>query len=383
MIIEIFLRDYPVGTLTKLPGDHFFFSFYQDYIDDENRPILSQSYIQSDKRLRFKERVYRGKLPPFFSNLLPEGGMLTYVAKTLNIKPHREFDLLCALGQDLPGAITATVREGHIPQDSCHVQFSLAGVQLKLSALRSDKLTIPSKGGDWIIKFPHPSFPELIENEWAMMNLAKKVGLTIPELEYLPLKDSEGIPVEFCLKEDQNVLAVKRFDRQQSQRIHMEDFAQVYNLYPDKKYDEVGYGSLFQMIWILMGEEALLEFTRRFVFNVLIGNGDMHLKNISLLYHDPCVPSLSPGYDFVSTLPYFPSDELALSFMQTKSMHACSLSLFEKLCERQKLPTRLVLSVVRETAEKTKDLWSGEKNHCLLSKGIIKSIDDHMERFSF
>lgn len=63
MIMEIFLRDYPVGTLTKLPGDHFFFSFYQDYIDDENRPILSQSYIQSDKTLRFKGRVYRGKLP--------------------------------------------------------------------------------------------------------------------------------------------------------------------------------------------------------------------------------------------------------------------------------------------------------------------------------
>jgi len=43
---------------------------------------------------------------------------------------------------------------------------------------------------------------------------------------------------------------------------------------------------------------------------VLIGNADMHLKNWSLLYPNRRTPVLSPGYDFVATLPYIPNDKL-------------------------------------------------------------------------
>ena len=62
------------------------------------------------------------------------------------------------------------------------------------------------------------------------------------------------------------------------------------------------------------------EFVRRLVFSVLIGNGDMHLKNWSLLYPDGRTPLLSPAYDFVSTVPYIPGDSLALSFGGAKSL---------------------------------------------------------------
>jgi hypothetical protein len=53
---------------------------------------------------------------------------------------------------------------------------------------------------------------------------------------------------------------------------------------------------------------------------VLIGNTDMRLKNWSLLYPDRRAPMLSPGYDFLATLPYIPNDTLALSFGGSRSL---------------------------------------------------------------
>ena len=46
----------------------------------------------------------------------------------------------------------------------------------------------------------------------------------------------------------------------------------------------------------------------------------MHLKNWSLLCPDRRRPVLSPGYDFVATLPYIPNDTLALSFGGSRSL---------------------------------------------------------------
>ena len=46
------------------------------------------------------------------------------------------------------------------------------------------------------------------------------------------------------------------------------------------------------------------EFIRRLVFNILIGNADMHLKNWSLIYPDRCRAALAPADDFVSTIAY-------------------------------------------------------------------------------
>jgi serine/threonine-protein kinase HipA len=53
---------------------------------------------------------------------------------------------------------------------------------------------------------------------------------------------------------------------------------------------------------------------------VLIGNGDMHLKNWSLLYPDGRTPVLSPACDLVATFPYIPNDSLALTFGGSRSL---------------------------------------------------------------
>jgi hypothetical protein len=46
-----------------------------------------------------------------------------------------------------------------------------------------------------------------------------------------------------------------------------------------------------------MGEKGTYEFVRRLVFPVLIGSGNMHLKNWSLLYFDGRRPVLSAAYE--------------------------------------------------------------------------------------
>ena len=73
------------------------------------------------------------------------------------------------------------------------------------------------------------------------------------------------------------------------------------------------------------GETGIEEFVRRFVFNALIGNADMHMKNWSLVYPDQRNAELSPAYDFVSTIAAIPEDTLALNFTGSKTFDQISL----------------------------------------------------------
>ena len=99
----------------------------------------------------------------------------------------------------------------------------------------------------------------------------------------------------------------------------MEDFAQVFGGFPDDKYEHRSYANIAAVLWE-SGEQSTWEFVRRLVFSVLIGNADMHLTNWSLIYPDRRTPVLSPGYDFVATLPYLPHDKVALSSGESKSL---------------------------------------------------------------
>ncbi len=61
-------------------------------------------------------------------------------------------------------------------------------------------------------------------------------------------------------------------------------------------------------------DRSIDQLVRRLTFSVLIGNGDMHLKNWSLIYRDRRRPELSPAYDLLSTVPYIQGNEAALKF---------------------------------------------------------------------
>ena len=88
---------------------------------------------------------------------------------------------------------------------------------------------------------------------------------------------------------------MQRFDRNPcGESVHIEDFAQLFGLFPDDKYGQRSYANIAAVLWAKTGEAGTYEFLRRLVFSVLIGNGDMHLKNWSLIYQDRRTPSF-PG----------------------------------------------------------------------------------------
>lgn len=375
-VLSVALYGRRIGTLTLLPGDLTLFAFEQAYIEDPDRATLSLSFKDAFGELIADLKPRRVRVPPFFSNLLPEGSLRGYLAKKAGVNPEREFFLLWMLGQDLPGAITMTPadgeswpvevkREGEFESVSREtlLRFSLAGVQLKFSAVMeaTGGLTIPAEGigGSWIVKLPSMRFEGVAENEFAMMQLARAIGIDVPEIRLIPLHEIAGLPGDVARLEG-NALAVKRFDRgEEGGLIHSEDFAQLFGVYPEKKYERASYRNIAEVLWVETGEEGVVEFIRRLVFNALIGNADMHLKNWSLIYPDRQNAALSPGYDFVSTIAYLPDTNMALTLGRSKSMTEVSLEQFSYLAAIARLPEKLVLDTGKETARRFLETWQG------------------------
>jgi len=385
-----------IGVINRIAGDRHLFSFEQDYIDDTSRPTLSLSFKGQAGGLVLPTRAITARLPVFFSNLLPEGHLREYLAARAQVKPQREFFLLAVLGADLPGALmvapmdhAAQTADEH-PVDRDHddrspetaLRFSLAGVQLKFSAVMeaSGGLTIPAggMGGSWIVKLPSARFPSVPENEYTMMALARAVGLVVPRTKLIDIREICGLPADTGTMEGK-ALAVQRFDRgAEGEAVHMEDFAQVFGLYPEDKYQHRSYANIAAVLWAETGEAGTYEFFRRLVFSVLIGNADMHLKNWSLLYPDQRTPALSPAYDFVATLPYIPNDSLALSFGGSRSLSEISTDQVRRFADTAHLPVSPLWPIVTDIADRTVAEWRRLPEKELLSAKVRKAIGDQI-----
>jgi serine/threonine-protein kinase HipA len=157
--------------------------------------------------------------------------------------------------------------------------------------------------------------------------------------------------------------AIERFDRTPERRlIHIEDFAQVRGFYPESKYKGT-FETLAALIYRGRDESSLREFARRLTFNTLIGNGDAHLKNWSLIYRDPRRPVLSPAYDFVATFVYQPQDhteDLGLAFNGSKSFEAVGPTAFARLERKLKVDAGLA-EVSSECARRTLEAVESEE----------------------
>ena len=393
--LEVRLGQTLVGALTHLGNEALIFAFDRRYVERGNdRPILSLGFKAADASLIENTRPTHVRLPAFFSNLLPEAHLREYLAARGGIHPDREFFLIWLLGADLPGAIEVRSLDGSIPLAAGEgadrsrpgdqpFRFSLAGVQVKFSALMeaSKGLTLPVNGvgGDWIVKLASPRFEAVPENEYAMMTLARAVGIDVPDVQLVLTKNIEGLPQDLSEAFGQS-LAVRRFDRPRpGERVHIEDFAQVFGVYPEKKYQNASYGSIGRVLWLETGEAGVTEYTRRLAFNALVGNADAHLKNWSLIYPDGRTPQLAPAYDLVATIPYIPGDGLALSLGNTKEFRQIDLERFHRFAEKAGLPVRVVTQTARETAAKVRDLWSTHEPLRALPKPIREAIAAHMK----
>jgi serine/threonine-protein kinase HipA len=364
-----------VGGITEFANDRSLFVFDEAYSENRERPVLSLSFYNASGQIDTDPIATQMKLPPFFSNLLPEAELREYIARRAGVKSVRDLPLLQLLGEDLPGAVVVRAESDGPPSAGAEgdysakgpadprtpLRFSLAGVQMKFSAAGSPErgLTIPAegRGGHWILKLPSERYPLVPENEHSMMLFARAVGIETAETGLIPVNEVERLPDAFR-RGKANALWVRRFDRTpKHERVHMEDFNQLYGQMPAKKYSNYSYGNMAFDLARLVGFEAVQEFVRRLVFSAAIGNADMHLKNWTLLYPDGRTPRLSPAYDLVSTIAYIEDYTMALSVAKEKDIRKFDESLLRRFAAKIPVPEQLILDAASRTAEQIVSLW--------------------------
>jgi serine/threonine-protein kinase HipA len=399
-VLDVLLYGEPIGTLTLLQGERTLLAFNEAYIDNSERPVLSLSFKDALGELITDFKPTRVRVPPFFANMLPEGEMRDYLAKRAGVNPKREFFLLWVLGKDLPGAMTIKPADGEawppkIGEDDNEegkgakdgeseqaLRFSLAGVQLKFSAMKSATggLTIPAEGvgGSWIVKLPSTKYEHVPENEYSMMTLARMIGMDVPEVQLVETSRIARLPAGIDQLKGK-ALAIKRFDRTPEGPVHIEDFAQIFGVYPDDKYKNANYRNIASVVAAEAGNDGVAEFIRRLVFNTLIGNADMHLKNWSLIYPDRRTAALAPAYDFVSTIQYIPDDHAALNYGRSKRMDEFSRDELAYMAGKARLSEKLVLDTAADTVARFHDAWAAEKSNLPLSKEVIATIEKHIK----
>lgn len=367
-----------VGILYNL-NEKNWFEILDSYWNLANRPILGQIFEEARHSWQPSARV---ALPHWFSHLLPEGRLRDAVASAAGVNRAREFNLLARIGAgDLPGAIrigpvkgVANIRtppefleaESQEHESSPLVKFSLAGTQLKFSVYRSGKgLTIPVKGqaGNAIAKLPdsRPGYSGVPEAELACLKLAANTAIEVPECRLDQLDSISGLE-EWAAKISVPVLIIDRFDRATGdRRIHMEELAQILNISAAQetaKYKRANFETIGTIIGALCGVESVGKVIDRIVLNVVVGNGDAHLKNWAILYPDGVSPSLSPMYDVLPTVLYIPSDDMGLKLSGSREFESVKPRSFDLLAQRSDFGVGQARKRVIEAVEQIMAHWT-------------------------
>lgn len=300
----------------------------------------------------------------YFDNLLPEEALRATLAKDAGLSAEDGFGLLAYFGAESAGSLVlrdagdpddaapAMAKEGVRPlshQDlnarilnlanapltkGAPKRMSLAGAQHKMLVILDNEQLyepLPATPSTHILKPNHQGgdYPASVMNEYFTMRLAKAVGLDVPHVHryYVP----------------QPVYLIDRFDRilphisgaalaqhaGEVRRRHVIDTCQLLNKARTFKYSAAHLGTLAEALQCCRTKTAArLQLFRWLTFNVLVGNGDNHLKNISFLVDHGGI-NLAPAYDMLCTAVYdtramagagarWPNVELAFSLGDAK-----------------------------------------------------------------
>ena len=323
------------------------FSYLGSYLESSGPAVATTLPISLDPVV-----LPNGAAPAFFAGLLPEGRRLGAIAKRARLSLDDDLSLLLAIGADLVGDVQV-LPEGAspeterdvllLPRDLSSVSFNslreeyfgstasgIPGVQDKVS---SQMLNAPVKtaGIDYMVKFNPEDIPFAVENEFYFLSLANKVGIATAKAQLLT--DSEGV----------HALRLQRFDRVgnrlSKQRLAIEDGAQILNRYPLDKYRVDFVQMAKKMIGLCAASEAAAyQIYKQVVFDWLIGNGDAHAKNFSVIQNSLGEWKIAPAYDLLCTM-FYGDRKMALS-LEGQEL-AWNKALMLKLAKRIGLPEKL------------------------------------------
>jgi serine/threonine-protein kinase HipA len=280
-------------------------------------------------------------LPPIFEMNLPEGVLrerlrLAFAKATGTFD---EFDLLSIVGRSQVGRIRYTGDKEQLNEDvpfqsvdeiierrrggdlfryllEKFAAFSgISGVQPKILVRDENafaemeqtgqRLSSSYRGATHIVKLWEPNeFPQLAANEYFCLTAARRCGLDVPP---------------FRLAEDGMALVIDRFDlRMDGTYRGFEDFCVLNARRTDEKYRGSYETSVMKRFPQFSNSTHVNEDLERLfiliALNVVLRNGDAHLKNFGIVYDDVQGEArLAPVYDLVTTSVYLPKDSLALT----------------------------------------------------------------------
>lgn len=397
---HVLLHGEAIGLLWQSHGTTTF-ELAQSYWDDPGRAVLGQRFEERDSSFL---RQGGGRLPVWFSNLLPEGRLRSAIADHYGFNERNEFRLLLELGSDLPGAMTVDTEGAYFgdvttidssstldEDDDDEFRFSISGVQLKLSMMREGiRLVMPPGGqrGGYIVKFANSDYSDLAENEFSMMTWADASGIVVPSCELRRIADLGPLPHGFEQVADTSAFVVERFDRALDDAghttvhmTHMEDFNQVVGQWPEHKYRSISFERLGLLVFKLCGPEDFDEFMRRLVFCIVIGNADAHLKNWSLWYPDNIQPRLSPAYDLVSTCVYDRlGRDMSLRLFGDRDPRSVRIELLRDLATAVGASADRIGNVVADTLGRMRAAWPQIESSLPLSQGFVDRLARYQAR---
>ncbi|OGK06420.1 MAG: hypothetical protein A2W80_11080 [Candidatus Riflebacteria bacterium GWC2_50_8] len=318
--LTIFRGDIAAGTLERTSSGCCF-NFNPDFLTDQRYQWLALRI----KKSRHPISISGSNLHPFFAGLLPEGLRLNSLIRNLKTSPDDLFSLFAAAGGNVIGDVFARTTDNgappgvELPPKLKQIDFyehlqqllainsyqlgedSIAGVQEKISAsMISFPVNIARQTCSYILKLNPADKPGLVENELHCMDLAAKCGLLTAKVKLV--RDGS----------DNCGLLVQRFDReynaQQNKMLmhHQEDACQFLDRYPADKY-RLSLNDIARGITELSSaaEVMLAKLLQLYCFSYLLGNGDLHGKNISLLVRSgSSLVEMTPAYDLICTLIY-------------------------------------------------------------------------------
>lgn len=176
-------------------------------------------------------------------------------------------------------------------------KLSLGWIKTKLENGHQGRLTVmDALDGNYILKPQNVLYPQMPENEHLSMRLAALFKMDIVPVNMIRLASGE-----LCY-------ITKRIDRNSDgSKNHMIDFHQILEL-------EEKYKGTMETVGKMIGDltvNTLLDKLRFFeltVFNYVIGNNDMHLKNFSMWLTEMGW-TLSPAYDLLNVKLILPKDK--------------------------------------------------------------------------
>jgi serine/threonine-protein kinase HipA len=248
-------------------------------------------------------------------------------------------------------------------------KMSVQGVQPKLSAqlkITEQYFELVDKNGHYILKTQSESYPELPENEAITMFLAATIGIEVPVHGLVYAKDKSM------------TYFIKRFDRVgHTKKMATEDFTQLLGLSRDTKYES----SMEQVAKVISSFCSFpkIEFVKLFkltLFNFLIGNEDMHLKNFSLITRDQKI-TLSPAYDLLnSTIALKNSNEELALPLNGKKNNLKKRDFIEHFAkEKLDLNQNIIAEVIQEIQQAIPD-WEKLITKSFLSESMQKKYLD-------